>query len=107
MFLTLDDIDSEHNTKISNALWYNLLILPLNRWQYSFYSVPSMALNLAVKVRYGGAYQPTISEAQVIRREARSGESMQPNRDLKNKNLISRLHKRIRLHNKLKSKRYA
>ena len=38
--------------------------------------VPSMALNLAVKVRYGGTYQPTISEAQAIRREARSGESV-------------------------------
>ena len=42
----------------------------------SFVSVPSMALNLAVKVRYGGTYQPTISEAQAIRREARSGESV-------------------------------
>ena len=41
-----------------------------------FFSVPSMALNLAVKVRYGGTYQPTISEAQAIRREARSGESV-------------------------------
>ena len=41
-----------------------------------FLSVPSMALNLAVKVRYGGTYQPTISEAQAIRREARSGESV-------------------------------
>lgn len=38
--------------------------------------VPSMALDLAVKVRYGGTYQPTISEAQAIRREARSGESV-------------------------------
>ena len=42
----------------------------------AFLSVPSMALNLAVKVRYGGTYQPTISEAQAIRREARSGESV-------------------------------
>lgn len=42
----------------------------------AFFSVPSMALNLAVKVRYGGTYQPTISEAQAIRREARSGESV-------------------------------
>ena len=41
-----------------------------------FLCVPSMALNLAVKVRYGGTYQPTISEAQAIRREARSGESV-------------------------------
>ena len=45
-------------------------------FQPSFVSVPSMALNLAVKVRYGGTYQPTISEAQAIRREARSGESV-------------------------------
>lgn len=42
----------------------------------AFFCVPSMALNLAVKVRYGGTYQPTISEAQAIRREARSGESV-------------------------------
>ena len=42
----------------------------------AFLCVPSMALNLAVKVRYGGTYQPTISEAQAIRREARSGESV-------------------------------
>ena len=32
-------------------------------------SVPSMAFNLTVKVRYGGTYQPTISEAQAIHRE--------------------------------------
>ena len=31
--------------------------------------VPSMAFNLTVKVRYGGTYQPTISEAQAIHRE--------------------------------------
>lgn len=29
-----------------------------------------MALNLAVEVRYGGTYRPTIREAQAIRREA-------------------------------------
>ena len=34
-----------------------------------FLSVPSMAFNLTVKVRYGGTYQPTISEAQAIHRE--------------------------------------
>ena len=73
----------------------------------SFFSVPSMALDLAVKVRYGGTYQPTIRETQAIRREARSGESVKQNRDSMNKNLISRLYKRIRLLNKLKSKRYA
>ena len=38
--------------------------------------VPGTCNNLAVKVRYGGTYQPTISEAQAIRREARSGESV-------------------------------
>ena len=45
-------------------------------YKHHLFSVPSMALNLAVKVRYGGTYQPTISEAQAIRREARSGESV-------------------------------
>ena len=30
---------------------------------------PSMAFNLTVKVRFGGTYQPTISEAQAIHRE--------------------------------------
>ena len=30
---------------------------------------PSMAFNLTVKVRYGGTYQPTISETQAIHRE--------------------------------------
>ena len=34
-----------------------------------YISVPSMAFNLTVKVRYGGTYQPTISEAQAIHRE--------------------------------------
>ena len=47
-----------------------------------------MALDLAVKVRYGGTYQPTIREAQAIRREARSGESVKQSRGLMNKNLI-------------------
>ena len=49
------------------------LKVPIKR---HFLCVPSMALNLAVKVRYGGTYQPTISEAQAIRREARSGDSV-------------------------------
>lgn len=70
-------------------------------------SVPSMALNLAVKVRYGGTYRPTIRETQAIRREARSRESVKQNRGSMNKNLILRLYKRIRLLLKLKSKRYA
>jgi hypothetical protein len=34
-----------------------------------FQRAPSMVLNLTVKVRYGGTYQPTISEAQAIHRE--------------------------------------
>jgi hypothetical protein len=34
-----------------------------------FYGVPGMALNLAVEVRYGGTYRPTIREAQAIHRE--------------------------------------
>ena len=35
----------------------------------SFFGAPSMMFNLTVKVRYGGTYQPTISEAQAIHRE--------------------------------------
>ena len=31
-----------------------------------FFGAPSMTLNLTVKVRYGGTYQPTISETQAI-----------------------------------------
>lgn len=34
-----------------------------------FNGVPGMALNLAVEVRYGGTYRPTIREAQAIHRE--------------------------------------
>ena len=34
-----------------------------------FLGVPSMAFSLTVKVRYGGTYQPTISETQAIHRE--------------------------------------
>ena len=34
-----------------------------------FYCVPGMALNLAMRVRYGGTYRPTIREAQAIHRE--------------------------------------
>ena len=36
---------------------------------YPFVGAPSMVFNLTVKVRYGGTYQPTISEAQAIHRE--------------------------------------
>lgn len=35
----------------------------------SLTSMPSMALSLAVKVRYGGTYQPTIMEAQASKHE--------------------------------------
>ena len=38
-------------------------------WRNISQRAPSMVLNLTVKVRYGGTYQPTISEAQAIHRE--------------------------------------
>ena len=66
-----------------------------------------MALDLVVKVHYGDTYQPTIRQAQAIRREAKGEESVEQNRGSMYKNLISRLHNRIRLPYKLKSKRYA
>jgi hypothetical protein len=46
-----------------------------------------MVLNLVVKVHYGGTYQPTIREAQAVRREARGEESVEQNRGSMYKNL--------------------
>jgi len=44
-----------------------------------FFCVPGMALNLAVGVRYGGTYQPTIRETQAIHREVEVEEAWNKN----------------------------
>ena len=62
---------------------------------------------LVVKVYHGRTYRRTIREAQRINSDVRVERSVEQNRGSMYKNLILRLHRRMRLHNKLKSKRYA
>ena len=51
-------------------------------------------------------YQRSIREAQRINREVGAKGSVKQNRGSTYRNLIQRLHERMKLHNKLKSKRY-
>src|SRR5699024_12143836 len=60
-----------------------------------------------VKVHCGGTHHPTTREAQGACREARARGSVYQNLGSTNRNLIPRLYRRTRLHNKLKSKRCA
>src|SRR5699024_4665636 len=78
-----------------------------NPFRIMFFMCARHGIYLGGESPLWGTHHPTTREAQGACREARARGSVYQNLGSTNRNLIPRLYRRTRLHNKLKSKRCA